>query len=183
MEIVPGSDPASGSEGTMADGGGRPSPVPRFDLDAGIMANDRRLVAATRRGPGRRREKTSDADVLQQAAEAHHEAARPVEEPGDPILLSPAAGEELDALQEPDSPDEAVPAWAEAALAEVAARQEAAQQEHLSPPSPRSGDRLTSRDRVRVWRPGMPDPQRGVIAGIVARDIGRLCRGEPIFFA
>ncbi len=179
-EIVPGSDPASGSEATTAGDGGRPSLVPRFDLDAGIMANDRRLVAATRRGPGRRKEKASAADVLQQAAEALHDAPRPAEEPGDPVSLSSTGGERLDVVQEP-SPDEAIPRWAEAAIAAVAARQETVPPEQPSPKPPASGDRSVSRDSI--WRPVMPDRQRSVIAAIVARDIGRLCRGERAFFA
>jgi hypothetical protein len=179
-EIVPGSDPASGSEATTAGDGGRPSQVPRFDLDAGIMANDRRLVAATRRGPGRRKENASDTDVLQKAAEALHEAPRPAEEPGGPVSLSSTGGEGLEVVQEP-RPDEAIPRWAQAALAAVAARQETGPPEQPSPEPPVSGDRSISRDSI--WRPVMPDRQRSVIAAIVARDIGRLCRGERTFFA
>jgi hypothetical protein len=181
-EIVPGSDPASGSEETTAEGGGPPSQVPRFDLDAGIMANDRRLVAATRRGPGRRRDKTSDSDVLHQASEAVHEAPRPAEDLGDQEALSAAtAREAIEGVEDADNPGEAIPGWAEAALAAVAARQEAVPPEPPCPEPPLSEGR--SIRCPRVWRPVMPDPQRSVIAAIVARDIDRLCRAERTFFA
>ncbi len=111
LEIVPGRD------GGAPQGEAAQAQVPHFDLDSQIMANDRKLVAATRRGPGRARRTTPDVQGRRD-------------------------GEASPSPREP-----------------------------VQPPPPAS---------ARVWRPAMPDPQRQVIAQIVARDIERLCRGERI---
>jgi hypothetical protein len=107
-EIVPGRD----------DGPPQDSPaqaqVPDFDLTVQIMANDRKLVSATRRGPGRSKRTASDGQAVQDEAVPQQPSQEPVRRPS--VI-------------------------------------------------------------ARVWRPALPDPQRQVIAQIVARDIEWLCRG------
>ena len=138
-EIVPGCNTAHSEEGT---GGGA---VPQFDLGRQTMANHRKVVAATRKGPGQPKE----VSPLLMELSAKAETSRPrtagvVGLPSDKITKVEASI--LAALQRSD---------------------------------PSRDRRLWASDRVRV--PAMTEPQRQVIAQIVAGDIERLCRGERVF--
>jgi hypothetical protein len=155
-EIVPGGDRVEPGRDEAAG----PSQVPKFDLAVGLMANDRKLVAATRRGPGRGKKRVASdirpgrtpQDVLQEAPQAAVAAPR------------------LDSLQGPSRDSGA------GAVQAVDAPRPASGQDL---PVPLAGP--TACDRV--WQPAMTDSQRRVIAEIVARDITRLCKGEQVFFA
>jgi hypothetical protein len=155
-EIVPGADRVEPGSDEAAG----PSQVPRLDLAAGLMANDRKLVAATRRGPGRGKKRmASDTDALQDALqEALQEAPQVVVATPGLDSQGPSKDSGAGAVQAVDAPRPACGRDLPVSLA-----------------GPTACD--------RVWHPALTDSQRKVIAEIVARDITRLCRGERVFFA
>ena len=158
-EIVPGQD--SGA----AEGKTPQAEVLQFDLGEHVTAGQRRVVASTRKGPGRKREPSPEPSAGMPAARDAGEDSQ-----------NRGRASDTDALQPTDAVQPRADEQPAVALQPSDGRL-------ATDALPSEGPRPVRKARAsdRVWCPPMAETERRVIGQIVARDIERLCRGERVF--